>query len=75
MVENILIAGIDDATKCPCIGSIFLAGVVADEQTIEEWKKLGVKDSKLVAPKKENFLPKSSKKLPTHFLLKRSRPP
>lgn len=27
-----LIAGIDDATKCPCIGSTFLAGVVADEK-------------------------------------------
>ncbi|MGE0207084.1 MAG: ribonuclease HII [Candidatus Babeliales bacterium] len=48
----IIITGIDDATKCPCIGSIFVAGVVADKTTIARWKKLGVKDSKLVAPKK-----------------------
>ncbi len=45
----IRIAGIDDATKCPCIGSIFIAGVVADKKTVAYWKKLGVKDSKLVA--------------------------
>ncbi len=56
--NNEIIAGIDDTTKCPCIGSIFIAGVVADTATIEEWKKLGVKDSKLVAPKKRNKLAK-----------------
>ena len=26
-LKNIIIAGIDDSTKCPCIGSIFIAGV------------------------------------------------
>lgn len=51
-----LIAGIDDATKCPCIGSIFIAGVLADEATIEEWKKIGVKDSKLLTAKKREKL-------------------
>jgi ribonuclease HII len=50
--NSIIITGIDDATKCPCIGSIFVAGVVADKKTIAQWKKLGVKDSKLVASKK-----------------------
>ncbi len=49
-------AGIDDATKCPCIGSIFVAGVAANEETIQEWKKLGVKDSKLVTRKKRESL-------------------
>ncbi len=52
------IVGIDDTTKCPCIGSIFIAGVVANHATIEEWKNLGVKDSKLVAPKKREDLAK-----------------
>lgn len=47
-----IITGIDDATKCPCIGSIFVSGVAADLKTIKKWKKLGVKDSKLIAPKK-----------------------
>ncbi len=53
-----VIAGVDDATKCPVIGSIFVAGVVADAHTIEQWKKLGVKDSKLIAFKKRNKLAK-----------------
>ncbi len=46
------VAGVDDATKCPCIGSIFVSGVVADAKTLHCWKKLGVKDSKLITPKK-----------------------
>ncbi len=51
-----LIAGIDDATKCPCIGSIFVAGVIATEDAVQKWQELGVKDSKLVAPKKREAL-------------------
>lgn len=54
--QALIFAGVDDATKCPCIGSIFVAGVVADEATIEAWEKLGVKDSKLIAFKKRNKL-------------------
>jgi ribonuclease HII len=51
-----LVGGVDDATKCPCIGSIFISGVVADKKIITTWKKLGVKDSKLVAPRKRERL-------------------
>lgn len=53
---NTLIIGIDDATKCPCIGSIFVAGVVADQKTINSWKKAGVKDSKCLTRKKREQL-------------------
>ncbi len=60
--KNQIFTGIDDATKCPCIGSIFLAGVVADAKTIKKWKKLGVKDSKLIAPKKREKLAQIIKK-------------
>lgn len=49
-------AGIDDATKCPVIGSIFVSGVVAYPQTIGRWKRLGVKDSKQVTSKKRRRL-------------------
>lgn len=52
------IAGIDDTTKCPCIGSIFIAGVIANNTILEMWKNLGVKDSKLIAPKKREKLAK-----------------
>lgn len=69
-----LIAGIDDATKCPVIGSIFLAGVIADEETIENWKKLGVKDSKLIAFKKREKLAKIIKETAKGFSIKEITP-
>jgi ribonuclease HII len=50
------LAGIDDATKCPCIGSIYVAGVVAGPELIDEWKSLGVKDSKLLTRKRRDEL-------------------
>lgn len=57
-MDNRIIAGVDDATKCPCIGSIFISGVTADLQTIKSWKDLGVKDSKLLTRKKRDALDK-----------------
>lgn len=54
--KKLLIAGIDDATKCPCIGSIFVAGVVADEKIIKKWAALGVDDSKKLTRKKREKL-------------------
>lgn len=71
---NKIIAGIDDATKCPCIGSIFVAGVIADENTIETWKNLGVKDSKLVAPKKREKLAKIIKETAIGFSIQEIKP-
>lgn len=56
--KKLLIAGIDDATKCPCIGSIFVSGVVADEKTIKKWAALGVDDSKKLSRKKREKLTK-----------------
>jgi ribonuclease HII len=51
-----VIAGIDDATKCPCIGSLFVSGVTATPHMIRKWKSMGVKDSKLIArPKREKL--------------------
>lgn len=64
-----VIAGIDDATKCPCIGSIFVSGVVANPKIIRSWKKLGVKDSKLVAPKKRIMLEKIIKETALAFVI------
>lgn len=61
------IAGIDDATKCPCIGSIFIAGVVADKKMISVWKRAGVKDSKLLTRKKREQLAELIKKTARAF--------
>lgn len=54
--SNEIYAGIDDATKCTCIGSIFIAGVVGDVSLIEKWREQGVKDSKLLGRKKRDCL-------------------
>jgi ribonuclease HII len=63
LIENqVVLAGVDDAAKCPCIGSISLAGVVADSETILEWKKLGVKDSKLLSRPRRDALSRLIKK-------------
>ena len=46
------ICGIDDAGKGPIIGPMTLAGVVVGESDILKLEELGVKDSKLLTPKK-----------------------
>lgn len=68
------VAGIDDATKCPCIGSIFISGVVATPKIIRSWKKLGVKDSKLIAAPKRAKLEKIIKKTALAYAIKEITP-
>ena len=69
-IKTFFYAGIDDATKCPCIGSIFISGVVADSRVIEYWKNLGVKDSKLITPKRREILAELIKNTSRKFVIK-----
>ena len=55
--------GIDDAGRGPIIGPMVLAGVLADEKQIEQLKLLGVRDSKLISPKRREFLFSKIKKI------------
>jgi ribonuclease HII len=48
--------GIDDAGRGPVIGPMILAGCLVDEATEKEFKKLGIKDSKELTPKRREFL-------------------
>ncbi len=57
-----LFLGIDDAGRGPVIGPMVLAGVLVDEKTIKNFKKIGVKDSKLLTPKRREFLAEEVKK-------------
>src|SRR3989344_1613403 len=50
-----LILGIDDAGRGPVIGPMVLAGCLIDEETEREFKKMGVKDSKQLTPKRRDF--------------------
>lgn len=51
-----LTLGIDDAARGPVIGPMILAGVLIDEDIEAEFKKLGVKDSKKLTPKRREIL-------------------
>jgi ribonuclease HII len=51
-----MILGIDDAGRGPVIGPMILAGCLIDEATEKEFKKLGIKDSKELTPKRREFL-------------------
>jgi len=51
-----LILGIDDAGRGPVIGPMILAGCLIDEAVEIEFKKLGIKDSKELTPKRREFL-------------------
>ncbi|MAG07452.1 ribonuclease HII [Candidatus Pacearchaeota archaeon] len=58
-----LILGIDDAGRGPVIGPMVLAGVLVDSETEKQFVKLGVKDSKLILPKKREILSRKIKEL------------
>ena len=47
-----LVIGIDDAGRGPVLGPMILAGVLIEEKDNEALRELGVKDSKLLTPKK-----------------------
>ncbi len=50
------ICGIDEAGRGPIIGSLFIAGVVIESGQEDALKAMGVKDSKLLTPKKREEL-------------------
>ncbi|MFC1690813.1 ribonuclease HII [Nanoarchaeota archaeon] len=51
-----LIAGVDEAGRGPCLGPLVVAGVVIDEKLEEDLIRMGITDSKLIAPKKREQL-------------------
>jgi len=48
--------GIDDAGRGPVIGPMILSGVLIDDKTEREFRRLGIKDSKQLTEKRREFL-------------------
>lgn len=68
-----LIAGIDEAGRGCIIGPLVIAGVLVKEENLPALKLLGVKDSKLLTPKKrETLLPEILKLAEKHVIVKLS---
>jgi ribonuclease HII len=58
-----LVSGVDEAGRGPVIGPLVVAGVSIDEKDMPKLVDLGVKDSKLLSPKKRETLAAQIKKL------------
>jgi len=58
-----MIAGIDEAGKGPVLGPMCVAGLMVDENKLDRFVKLGVKDSKKLTPKKREALSVEIKKV------------
>ena len=61
------IAGCYEAGRGPVLGSLFISIVVADEDAIKKWAKLGVKDSKLLTHPRRVALAKEIKKTASFY--------
>ncbi|MBU2612196.1 MAG: ribonuclease HII [Nanoarchaeota archaeon] len=58
-----LILGLDEAGRGPVMGPMVLAGCLIEKKTERVLRKLGVKDSKMITPKRRDFLEKELKKV------------
>ena len=66
--------GIDDAGRGPVIGPMVLAGCLIDKKTADEFKKLGVTDSKQLTPKRREILAEKIKEQAETFEIVILRP-
>ena len=58
-----LIAGVDDAGRGSILGPLVIAGILVKEEDLQKLVNLGVKDSKLLSPKKREELAEEIKKI------------
>ena len=72
--EKMIIIGIDEAGRGPVIGPMVIAGFGLDESKIGKLKQLGVKDSKLLSPKKREQISEKLFELSNRILIKKLSP-
>lgn len=58
-----LLLGIDEAGKGPVIGSMFVAGLVVDQEKLFDLAAIGVKDSKQLSPERRSILAKKIERI------------
>jgi ribonuclease HII len=68
-MNMIFIAGVDEAGKGPVLGPMMVAGVVMQEDRLNELNKLGVKDSKVVSATRRNYLSAKIKELADSYYI------
>ncbi len=69
-----LILGADEAGKGPVIGSMFVAGLVIEEEKLFDLVAYGVKDSKLLSPPKREILSKKITKIANEIFILEVKP-
>ncbi len=52
----VLTCGIDEAGRGPVIGPMVLAGVLVEESDLDKLRNMGIKDSKMLTPRRRSFL-------------------
>ena len=67
MIMKVL--GIDEAGRGPIIGPMVMCGYLVNESKIEDLKKLGVKDSKMLSPSRREYLFEKLTKLADDFIV------
>jgi len=61
------IAGVDDAGRGSVIGPLVIAGIMVEEENLSRLRALGVKDSKLLSPRRRQQLKQEILKLALRF--------
>jgi ribonuclease HII len=61
--SSMLIAGLDEAGRGAALGPLVIAGVLVKEDELPRLEELGVKDSKLLSPRRREMLAVEVKKL------------
>ncbi len=62
-----LVAGVDDAGRGSVIGPLVIAGVLMREEDIAKLKQLGVKDSKMLSPRRRETLAVEIKRIAKNY--------